>query len=297
MLDRVFVEGGEDDPGLTVQFAAGQDDPVHRVGDEFLRYGERVGEDLHPVLAEVLRHEPGSGACIQDDGIAIPTQVGGPLGNGALEIGVQSLAGVEAGRGQRRLAGGDGFRPAVDAPKLAGVFKLRKVAAQGGDRSAGHTHKVGASVATLRRDLAKLEDSGQLRRVHGGAESVASGQTPLTAPSFDASQTLNADLKRAVAQGAANLCQDGDSIILNAGSTTWFMAQYLRQHRMQVLTNSFPIAQELIGHSMNRVVLPGGELYREAGIILSPFDEDAIQHFAASKMFMSCYSITPLGII
>jgi DeoR family ulaG and ulaABCDEF operon transcriptional repressor len=155
----------------------------------------------------------------------------------------------------------------------------------------------GASVATLRRDLAKLEDSGQLRRVHGGAESVASGQTPLTAPSFDASQTLNADLKRAVAQGAANLCQDGDSIILNAGSTTWFMAQYLRQHRMQVLTNSFPIAQELIANSMNRVVLPGGELYREAGIILSPFDEDAIQHFAASKMFMSCYSITPLGVI
>ena len=155
----------------------------------------------------------------------------------------------------------------------------------------------GASVATLRRDLAKLEDSGQLRRVHGGAESVASGQTPLTAPSFDASQTLIADLQQAVAQGAANLCQDGDSIILNAGSTTWFMAQYLHQHRMQVLTNSFPIAQELIANSANRVVLPGGELYREAGIILSPFDEDAIQHFAASKMFMSCYSITPLGII
>ena len=120
----------------------------------------------------------------------------------------------------------------------------------------------GASVATLRRDLAKLEDSGQLRRVHGGAESVASGQTPLTAPSFDSSQTLNADLKRAVAEGAANLCQDGESIILNAGSTTWFMAQCLRQHRMQVLTNSFPIAQELIAHSANRVVLPGGELYR-----------------------------------
>ncbi|MGL4237751.1 DeoR/GlpR family DNA-binding transcription regulator [Tabrizicola sp.] len=154
-----------------------------------------------------------------------------------------------------------------------------------------------ASVATLRRDLAKLEDSGQLRRVHGGAESVASGQTPLTAPSFDASQTLNADLKRAVAQGAADLCEDGDSIILNAGSTTWFMAQCLRRHRMQVLTNSFPIAEELISHSANRVVLPGGELYREAGIILSPFDEDAIQHFAASKMFMSCYSITPLGVI
>ena len=155
----------------------------------------------------------------------------------------------------------------------------------------------GASVATLRRDLAKLEDAGQLRRVHGGAECVASGQSLLTAQSFDASQTMNADLKRALAGVAASLCQDGDSIILNAGSTTWFMAQCLRGHRMQVLTNSFPIAQELATNSANRVVLPGGELYREAGIILSPFDEDAIQHFAASTMFMSCYSITPLGVI
>jgi DeoR family transcriptional regulator, ulaG and ulaABCDEF operon transcriptional repressor len=155
----------------------------------------------------------------------------------------------------------------------------------------------GASVATLRRDLAKLEDGGQLRRVHGGAEKAVSGGSELTATSFGASQTQNAEQKRAVALRAAELCEDGDSIILNAGSTTWFMAQALRHHRMQVLTNSFPIAQELIAHSANRVVLPGGELYREPGIILSPFDEDAIQHFAASKMFMSCYAITPLGVI
>jgi DeoR family ulaG and ulaABCDEF operon transcriptional repressor len=155
-----------------------------------------------------------------------------------------------------------------------------------------------ASVATLRRDLAKLEDSGQLRRVHGGAESSdVSGASELTATSFGASQTIHAEEKRAVAGAAADLCEDGDSIILNAGSTTWFMAQCLRRHRMQVLTNSWPIAQELIANSSNRVVLPGGELYREPGIILSPFDEDAIQHFAASKMFMSCYAITALGVI
>lgn len=156
----------------------------------------------------------------------------------------------------------------------------------------------GASLATLRRDLAKLEDTGQLRRVHGGAEAAeVSGQNDLTATSFGASQTINAEAKRAVARKAATLCADGESIILNAGSTTWFMAQCLRQLRMQVLTNSFPIAQELIANSGNRVVLPGGELYREPGIILSPFEEDAIQHFAAAKMFMSCYAITPMGVI
>jgi DeoR family ulaG and ulaABCDEF operon transcriptional repressor len=155
----------------------------------------------------------------------------------------------------------------------------------------------GASVATLRRDLAKLEEEGRLSRIHGGAESLGSGQEELSAPAFGASQTTNAEAKRIIAAKAATLCEDGASIILNAGSTTWFLAQELRHHRMQVLTNSFPIAQELVANGANRVVVPGGEIYREAGIILSPFDEDAIQHFAASVMFMSCHALTPMGVI
>lgn len=175
---------------------------------------------------------------------------------------------------------------------------LSKLRDRGIVRVAALAEMTGASVATLRRDLAKLEDLGELRRVHGGAERVdVSGQSALQATPFGASQTQHAAEKRAIALRAAELCSDGDSIILNAGSTTWFMAQCLRSHRMQVLTNSFPIAQELVANSENRVVLPGGELYREPGIILSPFDEDSIQHFAAAKMFMSAYAITPLGVI
>ena len=156
----------------------------------------------------------------------------------------------------------------------------------------------GASPASLRRDLSKLEVMGELRRVHGGAEAVtAVEQSHLATRAFDVSQTLNADSKRGVAQAAAELCQDGESIIINAGSTTWCMAEFLRERRMQILTNSFPIAQELMATSQNRIVLPGGQIYREQGIILSPFDEDSTQHFIASKMFMSCYSITAMGII
>jgi DeoR family ulaG and ulaABCDEF operon transcriptional repressor len=159
-------------------------------------------------------------------------------------------------------------------------------------------HITKASSATLRRDLTKLEEMGQLRRMHGGIEAVdAASQSHLSTRSFGVSQTLRADVKRVLAEAAAKMCSDGESIIINAGSTTWFMAEFLRDKRMQILTNSFPIAQELIASSNNRIVLPGGELYREQGIILSPFDEDAIQHFTASKMFMSCYSVSTLGII
>jgi DeoR family ulaG and ulaABCDEF operon transcriptional repressor len=155
-----------------------------------------------------------------------------------------------------------------------------------------------ASSATLRRDLSKLEEMGQLKRVHGGVQAVeAAQQSHLATRSFDVSQTLNATRKRDVARVAAGLCADGESIIINAGSTTWFMAEFLRKRRLQILTNSIPISQELIATSENRIVLPGGEVFREQGIILSPFDQDAIQHFTASKMFMSCYSISPMGII
>ncbi len=158
--------------------------------------------------------------------------------------------------------------------------------------------EIDASPATLRRDLVKLEEMGQLKRVHGGAEAIeAAQQSHLATRSFGISQTLNAERKRAVARAASALCGDGDSIIINAGSTTWFMAEFLRERRMQILTNSVPISHELIETSENRIVLPGGEVFREQGIILSPFDEDAIQHFTASKMFMSCYSISQMGIV
>lgn len=138
----------------------------------------------------------------------------------------------------------------------------------------------------------------QVRRVHGGIEAIeAAQQTNLSTRSFGANQILNAERKRLVAEAAAALCKDGESIIINAGSTTWFMAAYLRHHRMQILTNSFPIAMELIRNGNNRIVLPGGEVFREQGIILSPFDDDAIQHFAATRMFMSCCSISTFGVI
>jgi DeoR family transcriptional regulator, ulaG and ulaABCDEF operon transcriptional repressor len=175
---------------------------------------------------------------------------------------------------------------------------LTQVRSRGVVRVGELAAKTGASSATLRRDLAKLAEMGQIRRIHGGIEAIdVSQQSHLATHSFGLSQSKHADKKRLLAAAAAELCSDGDSIILNAGSTMWFMVEFLRQRRMQILTNSFPIAQELIATSSNRIVLPGGEVYREQGIILSPFDEDAIQHFTASKMFMSCFSISTMGVI
>jgi DeoR family ulaG and ulaABCDEF operon transcriptional repressor len=156
----------------------------------------------------------------------------------------------------------------------------------------------GASSATLRRDLSKLEDDGLVLRVHGGVSAPgAPAPTILGAPTFSSQRVKNADKKRAIAALACSLCEDGESIIINAGTTTFAMVDFLRNRRLNILTNSFPIAEALIRSSENRITLPGGEVYREQGIILSPFEGDAIQNLHATTMFMSAAAITPLGIV
>lgn len=170
-------------------------------------------------------------------------------------------------------------------------------------RIADACRATGASAASVRRDFARLAEQGLALRVHGGLEALpdaANAQAdipPLATRAFDVSQTLNIAAKRAIAKAAVALCADGETIIVNGGTTTFQMAEYLRDRRLKVLTNSYPLAEVLIHDSKCRVALPGGEVYREQGMIVSPFEEDAIQHYSASRMFMSAISIGPLGVI
>jgi DeoR family ulaG and ulaABCDEF operon transcriptional repressor len=161
----------------------------------------------------------------------------------------------------------------------------------------------GASEASIRRDFARLAEQGLAIRVHGGLEAVpgaaniSSDVLSLATRAFDVSQTLNIAAKRAIAKAAVALCADGETIIVNGGTTTFQMGEFLRDRRLKVLTNSYPLAEVLIHNSKCRVALPGGEVYREQGMIVSPFEEDAIQHYSAARMFMSAISIGPLGVI
>ncbi|MCF6302449.1 MAG: DeoR/GlpR family DNA-binding transcription regulator, partial [Devosiaceae bacterium] len=156
----------------------------------------------------------------------------------------------------------------------------------------------GASEATIRRDIAALHVQGKLRRVRGGAEAInPPSQTGLVGRPYKVNEAINLPLKRAIAREAVALCQDGDSIIINGGTTTCQMVDHLAAYQMQVFTNSFPIAEHLLHHSKNSVLLPGGAIYREQNIILSPFNNDVSQHFYAKKMFMGAQAIGPLGIM
>ena len=121
----------------------------------------------------------------------------------------------------------------------------------------------GTSEATIRRDIAALHVAGKLRRVRGGAEALTPpSQSGLIGRPFAVNETINVAAKRAIAKAAAELCADGEPIIINGGTTTFQMVFPLVQRRMQVFTNSFVIAEHLLHHSKNAVMVPGGTIYR-----------------------------------
>ena len=158
---------------------------------------------------------------------------------------------------------------------------------------------LGASPATVRRDLIQLETSGQLRKVRGGAEALEPIESKtLDANTFRDSEPRHVERKQAIAKAAAELVADGESIIVNGGTTTYRMSDHLAGRGLQILTNSFAMASRLMALGGNRVVLPGGEIYADQHIILSAYERDTvIDHFYGSKLFMGAYAIRPHGLI
>ncbi len=156
----------------------------------------------------------------------------------------------------------------------------------------------GASEATIRRDIATLDAQKKLRRVRGGAESVNPPQlVGLAGRPYVINEQINIAQKQAIARAAVALCEDGEPIIINGGTTTFQMVHPLASRRLQVFTNSFPIAEHLLRHSKNTILLPGGAIYREQNIVLSPFDNDVAGNFCARRMFMGAQGIGPLGLM
>lgn len=116
--------------------------------------------------------------------------------------------------------------------------------------------KFGASVETVRRDLNLLAEQGRIRKVHGGAVSLAGEGEG----AFDERLAKNAQAKREVAEKLARMVQPGETILMDTGSTTLFCAEALARIRdLTVITNSLRIAHVIAGAgSGSKAVLVGG---------------------------------------
>ena len=108
------------------------------------------------------------------------------------------------------------------------------LAAQGFLSIADLMAATGVSAASARRDAGRLAAAGYGERVYGGIQAVRGVlsrrmiQGSLETPAFDISRAINIEAKRAIARRALEMCVDGDSIVINGGTTTFQMAEFLR---------------------------------------------------------------------
>ncbi len=156
-----------------------------------------------------------------------------------------------------------------------------------------------ASPATVRRDIGWLAERNLLTRTRGGAENLQQKKRAfaLSSETFQNNIKCFSERKRAIARYASTMCAEGETIIINGGTTTYMMVEFLVEKRLKILTNSFLMAERLLVSSENEIILPGGKVYREQNVILSPFDNDITQHHYAAKMFMGVYGLSLLGLM
>jgi DeoR family ulaG and ulaABCDEF operon transcriptional repressor len=155
---------------------------------------------------------------------------------------------------------------------------------------------VDASPATIRRDIGKLHGLGSVRKVFGG---IASTKGPnvdrLSARPFLENQTLGVEAKLAIAAEAEKLVSDGDSLIINGGSTCYLFAERLANRNVRIYTHSLPIAAALGRHGTCHLTVAGGDLYREPGVFYSACS--APPEFYASKFFVGAQAVGALGVM
>jgi DeoR/GlpR family transcriptional regulator of sugar metabolism len=148
------------------------------------------------------------------------------------------------------------------------------------------------SESTVRRDLDYLEEAGSAKRTHGGV--FYTGSSPKL-PHFDERQPAQWDKKRAIAARAAQLIQDGDTLLLDGGTTTYEVARLLAGRHLQIVTNSLPVANLFASSSNTDLVLVGGYVYPRTGVSLGPYANQMLASLSVRRTVLSVAGINDRG--
>lgn len=155
---------------------------------------------------------------------------------------------------------------------------------------------VGASLATVRRDLQILEQDAVIDRVHGGAR-IAEGSSVELA--FQEREKRHLSAKRAIANAAYDLLLPRTAIFLDAGTTVLQLARLIRINPMplRIFTNGLIVAQEFLNIPNLEVVLLGGQLRSENASLAGPQAEAMLETIWFDLLFLGASAINPDGAI
>lgn len=181
--------------------------------------------------------------------------------------------------------------------RLLGEERRRRIGAWVRERGSATVnelaHAFGVSTVTVRNDLQALERSGAIERSHGGALPAAHG--PVAEAPLRVKQARHHREKVRIARAAAAMIGDGDTIILDSGSTTFEIARLIGRlplRSLTVVTNALNIAVELAsGPSHIRVLMLGGVLRQMSHSMVGPDAEQTLSRLAADRLFLGADGI------
>ena len=153
--------------------------------------------------------------------------------------------------------------------------------------------ELGVSESTVRRDLDALEEQGAAKRTHGGV--LYAGGMPRLAE-FDERQPANWAAKRAIASRAAEVISDGETVLLDGGTTTYEVARLLVGRSLQVVTNSLPVANLFASESRSDLVLLGGYVSPRTGVCLGPYANELLGRLHVTTTVLSAAGIADAGL-
>jgi DeoR/GlpR family transcriptional regulator of sugar metabolism len=145
------------------------------------------------------------------------------------------------------------------------------------------------SHSTIRRDLEVLEAEGLVKQTHGGViwvseKSAAGGASPYA---FDQRKNYQIEAKRQIARAARELVQPGETVLIDGGTTTFFLAEELAGRSLQLVTNSLPIANLFLNEDDVELILTGGLMYPRYGVLLGPGAENMLAAIHTKTLFLS----------
>ena len=159
---------------------------------------------------------------------------------------------------------------------------------------------IGASPATVRRDLTWLDEQGLIMRTHGGATAIDYSSQALlrgSVPSYEQRLNEYMEEKRTIGQCAAGHIHDGETIILDASTTNHYVLPFLTKKRdLTIITNSLSISDELMtigeANPSLTVICSGGTLYRRSYSFIGMVAEQALSQFYVDKAFIGLRGIS-----
>jgi DeoR/GlpR family transcriptional regulator of sugar metabolism len=148
------------------------------------------------------------------------------------------------------------------------------------------------SESTVRRDVEQLEEQGSARRIHGGV--LYAGTSPML-PHFEARQAARWEQKKVIAEWTARLVEDGDTVLLDGGSTTYEVARLLVGRPLHVVTNSLPLANLFASDTNSDLVMVGGNICPRTGVAQGPLADQMIAALRVRKTILSVAAVHEEG--